>query len=156
MHDLDKSELALLGELQRDARLTVGELAERLAISASPCWRRVKRLEKDGYIQAYRAVLSPERLGYGITAFVSVMMHSHSADDCRRFESEIEAISLVVACHHLSGRYDYLLEVMATDLKSFGDFLREVLQPLPNVKEVNSSFSLRAVKSVRLLPVPII
>jgi Lrp/AsnC family leucine-responsive transcriptional regulator len=154
MHDLDRTELALLAELQVDARLTIGQLAERVALSPSPCWRRVKRLEEAGYIQAYRAVLSCERLGYGVTAFVSVMMSSHSPEACRQFEAQIAAIPRIVACHHLSGRYDYLLEVVATDLKGFGDFMRDVLQPLPGVKEVNSSFSLRSVKNARLLPLP--
>ena len=152
MNDLDKTELALLTQLQGDARLTISQLAERVALSASPCWRRIKRLENDGYVEAYRAVLSPERLGYGITAFVNVMMNSHNPDACRQFEEQIAGIPRVIACNHVSGRYDYLLEIVATDLKAFGDFLREVLQPLPGVKEVNSSFSLKAVKKDRILP----
>lgn len=152
MNNLDKTELALLSELQGDARLTISQLAERVAMSASPCWRRIKRLEDEKYIEAYRAVLSPERLGFGITAFVNVMMNSHNPEACQQFEKQIAAIPRVIACNHVSGRYDYLLEVVATDLNAFGSFLREVLQPLPGVKEVNSSFSLKSVKKDRLLP----
>lgn len=152
MNNLDKTELALLTELQGDARLTINQLAERVAMSASPCWRRIKRLEDERYIEAYRAVLSPERLGFGIIAFVNVMMNSHNSDACRQFEEQIVTIPQVISCNHVSGRYDYLLEVVATDLNAFGNFLREVLQPLPSVKEVNSSFSLKSVKKGRLLP----
>ena len=151
---LDRVDRALLAELQANARLTVAELAERVALTASPCWRRVKRLEDEGYIQGYRAMLSPEALGYGVTAFVSVMMGSHSQQLAREFEARVAAIPEIIACHNVSGRYDFMLEVIAPDLKAFGEFARNVLQALPGVKEIYSSFSLKAVKEVRLLPVP--
>lgn len=150
--DLDRTDLALLRELQADARLTVGELADRVSLSTSPCWRRIKRLEEAGYIQAYRGILSAERLGYGITAFVNIMMESHNPDSCRVFEARLAEIPEVISCHNVSGRYDFLLEVVAEDLKSFGEFARNVLQPMPGVKEMYSSFSLKAVKDTRLLP----
>lgn len=151
---LDRVDRLLLGELQANARLTVAELAERVSLTPSPCWRRVKRLEDEGFIQGYRAQLSASRLGYGVTAFVSVMMGSHSQALAREFEARIAEIPEIIACHHVSGRYDFLLEVIATDLKSFGEFTREVLQALPGVKELYSSFSLKALKDERRLPVP--
>ncbi len=153
-NELDRVDRALLAELQANARLTVAELAERVALTASPCWRRVKRLEDDGYIQGYRAMLSPEAMGYGVTAFVSVMMGSHSQESIRQFEARIAAIPEIIACHNVSGRYDFMLEVISPDLKAFGEFARNVLQALPGVKEIYSSFSLKAVKDARLLPVP--
>jgi Lrp/AsnC family transcriptional regulator, leucine-responsive regulatory protein len=149
---LDATDHQLLSLLQANARLTVAELAEQVSLSASPCWRRVKQLEDMGYIQAYQARLSAEQLGYGVTAFVSVMMGSHGQDVARAFEARLLEIPEIIACHHVSGRYDFLLEVVAADLNAFGDFTRNTLQALPGVKELYSSFSLKAVKSERKLP----
>lgn len=135
---LDRTDCALLGLLQENARLTVAELAERVALTSSPCWRRIRRLEELGLVQAYRAVLSSEKLGYGVTAFVNVMMGDHAKDVVRQFEKRIAEIPEIIACHNVSGRYDFLLEVVAVDLKSFGEFARNELQALPGVKELYS------------------
>lgn len=149
---LDRVDCALLDALQENARLTVAELGERVSLTSSPCWRRIKRLEELGLVQGYRAILSAEKLGYGVTAFVNVMMGDHAQDVLWQFEKRMAEIPEVVSCHHVSGRYDYLLEVVAIDLKSFGEFARNVLQAVPGVKELYSSFSLKAVKDDRILP----
>lgn len=122
-------------------------------MTTSPCWRRVKILEESGVITGYQAILSPKALGYGVTAFVSVMMESHSQDTARAFEQRLLEIPEIIACHNVSGRYDFLLEVLAKDLESFGEFAREVLQTLPAVKEIYSSFSFKSVKPLRQIPV---
>jgi DNA-binding Lrp family transcriptional regulator len=149
---LDRTDRRLLAALQDDARLTVAELAERVALSTSPCWRRVRRLEQAGYIEGYHAHLSAAKLGYGITAFVSVVMGSHTQDVARAFEAAVQDIPQVVACHNVSGEYDFLLEVVATDLAAYGEFARNVLQGLPGVRELHSSFSLMSIKARRRLP----
>ena len=150
---LDRTDKALLAALQSNARLTVAELAERVSLTTSPCWRRVKHLEEQGLITGYQAILSPKELGYGVTAFVSVMMASHSQDMARNFEQCLLDIPEIIACHNVSGRYDFLLEVVAKDLESFGEFTREVLQALPAVKEIYSSFSFKSVKPLRVIPI---
>ena len=150
---LDRIDKALLAALQVNARLTVAELAESVSLTTSPCWRRVKILEESGIITGYQAVLSPKELGYGVTAFVSVMMESHSQEVARCFEQRLLEIPEIIACHNISGRYDFLLEVVAKDLESFGEFAREVLQALPAVKEIYSSFSYKSVKPRRVVPV---
>ncbi|MNF36614.1 Leucine-responsive regulatory protein [compost metagenome] len=150
---LDRTDKALLIALQGNARLTVAELADQVALTTSPCWRRVKLLEESGVITGYQAVLSPKALGYGVTAFVSVMMESHNQEMARTFEQRLLEIPEIVACHNVSGRYDFLLEVVAKDLESFGEFAREVLQTLPAVKEIYSSFSFKSVKPSRVVPV---
>ena len=150
---LDRTDKALLAALQGNARLTVAELAESVSLTTSPCWRRVKILEESGVITGYQAILSSKELGYGVTAFVSVMMASHSQEVARSFEQRLLEIPEIVACHNVSGRYDFLLEVVATDLESFGEFAREVLQTLPAVKEIYSSFSYKSVKPRRVIPV---
>lgn len=151
--DLDRTDKALLAALQGNARLTIAELAEQVALTTSPCWRRVKILEEKAVITGYQAILSPKALGYGVTAFVSVMMESHSQEMARSFEQRLLEIPEIVACHNVSGRYDFLLEVVAKDLESFGEFAREVLQTLPAVKEIYSSFSFKSVKPSRVIPV---
>ena len=150
---LDRTDKALLAALQGNARLTVAELAESVSLTTSPCWRRVKILEESGIITGYQAVLSSKELGYGVTAFVSVMMESHSQEVARNFEQRLLEIPEIIACHNVSGRYDFLLEVVAKDLESFGEFAREVLQALPAVKEIYSSFSYKSVKPRRVVPV---
>lgn len=150
---LDRTDKALLNALQGNARLTVAELADQVALTTSPCWRRVKILEECGVITGYQAILSPKALGYGVTAFVSVMMESHNQEMARTFEQRLLEIPEIVACHNVSGRYDFLLEVVARDLESFGEFAREVLQTLPAVKEIYSSFSFKSVKPSRVIPV---
>lgn len=151
---LDRTDCALLEALQENGRLTVAELGERVSLTSSPCWRRIKRLEELGLVRGYRAILSPEHLGYGVTAFVNVMMGDHAQRVLRQFEQRLSEIPEIISCHHVSGRYDFLLEVVAVDLKSFGEFARNVLQSLPGVKEIYSSFSLSAVKDERILPLP--
>ena len=150
---LDRTDKALLAALQGNARLTVAELAESVSLTTSPCWRRVKILEESGIITGYQAVLSPKELGYGVTAFVSVMMESHSQEVARNFEQRLLEIPEIIACHNVSGGYGFLLEVVAKDLESFGEFAREVLQALPAVKEIYSSFSYKSVKPRRVVPV---
>ena len=150
---LDRTDTALLSALQGNARLTVAELSERVSLTTSPCWRRVKMLEDSGLITGYQAIISPKELGYGVTAFVSLMMASHSRETARSFEQRLLEIPEIVACHNISGRYDFLLEVVAKDLESFGEFTREVLQTLPAVKEIYSSFSFKSVKPLRVIPV---
>lgn len=150
----DRIDAKLLEEVQRDARLTTAELAAHVALSTSPCWRRLKRLESSGVIRGYRAQLSPEALGWGVTAFVHVMMENHSMTLGAQFEEAVQLIPQVVACHNVSGQYDFLLQVVARDLRSFGEFARSTIRTLPGVKEMNSSFSLREVKSGQVLPIP--
>ncbi|MDP9555361.1 UNVERIFIED_ORG: Lrp/AsnC family leucine-responsive transcriptional regulator [Pseudomonas parafulva] len=151
--ELDRIDRALLTALQGNARLTIAELADLVSLTTSPCWRRVKQLEESGYITGYQAVLSPRAMGFGVTAFVSIMMESHTKQTALAFEQQLMAIPQIVACHNISGRYDFLLEVLAADLESFGEFTREVLQRLPGVKEIYSSFSYKAVKEGRSIPV---
>ena len=151
---MDRTDRSILELLQQDARLSIAELAERVSLTSSPCWRRVKALEEAGMIRGYPAELDARRLGYGVTAFVSVMLEHHRADLEERFEKAVIGIPAIVACHVVSGRYDLTLEVVAPDLEAFGELSQKVLRTLPGVKELYTSFSLRTVKGGRQLPVP--
>jgi Lrp/AsnC family leucine-responsive transcriptional regulator len=151
---IDRTDRTLLRLLQADARMSATQLADKVALTTSPCWRRVRRLEQAGYIRGYRADLDPARLGYGVTAFVSVMLERHTPAAGRAFEDAVRAIPQITACHNVSGRYDFLLHVVAADLEAFGRFARETIRALPGVKEMYSSFSLKEVKRSTTLPVP--
>ncbi|MDN0083637.1 Lrp/AsnC family transcriptional regulator [Crenobacter sp. SG2305] len=150
--DLDDTDRALLSLLQQDGRLSNAKLAEQLSLSETPCWRRLKRLEGDGFIQGYQAVLDRQRLGYGVLAFVHVGFGSHTGEAPLRFEEAVQAIPEVLSCHNLTGESDYLLQVVATDLESYGIFIRDVLRQLPGVSSIRSSLSLREVKASSSLP----
>lgn len=149
---VDATDRLILAALQDDARLTSAELAERVHLTHSPCWRRVRRLEERGFIRAYRAELDAARLGYDVTAFVSVNLENHRADLGEAFERAVQGIPQIISCHNVSGRYDFFLEVVARDLEAFGAFARDVIRALPGVKEIYSSFSLRSIKRKRRLP----
>jgi Lrp/AsnC family transcriptional regulator, leucine-responsive regulatory protein len=149
---LDRIDVRLLRMLQADARLSTTELADRVSLTTAPTWRRVKRLEDNGYVLGYCARLNAARLGYGVTAFVSVMLERHTPAAGRAFEDQVRAIPQILECHNVSGRYDFLLRVVAADLESFGRFARDTIRALPGVKEMYSSFSLNEVKHESGIP----
>jgi DNA-binding Lrp family transcriptional regulator len=150
---LDAIDRKLLSALQIDGRATVGELAELVSLSQSPCWRRVKQLEESGLIEGYHARLSRRKLGYGVTGFVQLQMENHTPQAAESFEREVVALPQVLSCHNLSGRYDYLLEVVGVDLESFAEFVRTRIRALPGVREISTSFSLKEVKGSVALPI---
>lgn len=151
---LDRIDLLLLAELQRDGRVPNAELAERVHLSASACLRRVQRLERDGVIAGYRAELDPERLGLGLHAFVRVQLRQHDPQTVEAFARSVNEWDEVVACNALTGDMDYLLQVMVRDLDHFSRFLLDRLLGQSGVEDVNSSFVLRTVKPMRGLPLP--
>jgi Lrp/AsnC family leucine-responsive transcriptional regulator len=150
--ELDKIDRAILAVVQRDGRVSNARLAESVGLSETPCARRLKRLEADGYIEAYRGVLSRTALGFGVVAFVQVRFAIHDRALSDRFEREIQAIARIVSCHNVSGTADYLLQVVAYDLDDYGIFMRDVLRVLPGVTAVESMLSLREVKKHTGLP----
>lgn len=150
--ELDRTDLLLLAELQRNGRLTNADLAERIHLSASACLRRVQRLERDGVIAGYRADVSAERLGLGLQAFVRVQLKHHDSAAVAGFAALVNGWEEVIACHALTGDMDYLLQVVVRDLEHFSRFLLDRLLNQPAVDDVNSSFVLRTVKADRGLP----
>ena len=152
METLDKYDLAILGALQRDARLTNAELAQRVGLSAAPCWRRVRALEEAGFIRGYRAEIDRHKIGLGVLAFVRLDAERSTGDLTRAMEQAIAKIPEVVSCHYISGTGTFELQVVARDLDSFSQFARGVLLNLPNVKDMHTSFSLGEVKTGGALP----
>lgn len=151
--DLDRTDLRILRELQRDGRLSVVALADKIALSATACQRRVKKLEDSGVIERYAAVLSAAALGQTVEAFVRVAIERQSKDASKAFQDAIRSRPEVRACYVMTGDQDYLLHVQAADLQAFAEFSMKVLIGLPGVRDVRSSLVLEAVKRDEGLPV---
>ena len=149
---LDKFDIAILNELQNDARLTNAELAQRVGLSAAPCWRRVRALEQAGYILAYRAELDRHKIGLDVLAFVRLDAAQNSGKALRELENAIREIPEVTSCHYISGTGTFELQVVSRDLNTFSDLARKVLINLPNVQDLHTSFSLGEVKASSALP----
>ena len=149
---LDRYDLAILRQLQSDARLSNTELAARIGLSAAPTWRRVRWLEQEGYITGYRAEIDRRKVGLGVLAFVRVDAERNNAEATRVLEDTIRGLPEVVACHYISGAGTFELQVMATDLDAFSRWSMETLFKLPNVKDLHTSFSLGEVKAGGVLP----
>ncbi|MBC5763605.1 Lrp/AsnC family transcriptional regulator [Ramlibacter albus] len=150
--DLDKFDIAILKELQADARLTNAELAQRVGLSAAPCWRRVRALEESGYIKGYRAEIDRHKIGLGVLAFVRLDADKNTGERTREMEEAIRKIPEIVSCHYISGAGTFELQVVARDLEAFSVLARKVLINLPNVKDLHTSFSLGEVKASSELP----
>ena len=152
METLDKFDLAILQELQTDGRLSNSELANRVGLSAAPCWRRVRALEDNGFINGYRAEINRHKIGLGVLAFVRLDADRNTGDVLAKLEEALRTIPEVVSCHYISGTGTFELQVVSQDLNSFSQFAREVLINLPNVKDLHTSFSLGEVKASSALP----
>lgn len=150
---LDAADRRILRALQRDGRLPIVALAEQVGLSATPCQRRVRRLEEEGVIQGYGARLDPARLGLPLQAFVQVALVSHAEDVVERFHAALAQRPEVLAAYTMSGDMDYLLHVLAPDMDAFGEFATRALLRLPGVKETRSSFVLATLKPPREVPV---
>ena len=153
---LDEIDLKILHDLQTDGRMTNVELARRVGISAPPCLRRVRALEESGYIRGYHADLAPTTLGYNVTVFAQVGLHSQAEPDLVAFETLINGWPEVRECHMLAGETDFLLKIVAADWETYQSFVTEKLTAAPNVANVKSALTIRASKQVPGVPVLVV
>ena len=149
---LDVIDHRIVAALQADGRLTNADLAQRVGLSASPCLRRVNRLEREGYIEGYRAMLRRDQIGLGLTVFVGVKIAGHANEMATGFEQAVVGLPEVVACHMISGDTDYLLEVVVPDLDCYRRFLIGKLLELAMVHEVRSNIAIETLKAGGSLP----
>lgn len=152
-NELDAGDLRILGVLQAEGRLTNQELADKVGMSTSPCWRRVRRLEESGVIKGYQAVLDRRSVGLGVLAFIRVGIDSHSEAEARRFEKDVLKLDEVVACYSIAGDADFLLQVVARDLDAYAEFAMTVVRRLPRIKEMQTTFVLKEIKPMQGLPI---
>jgi Lrp/AsnC family transcriptional regulator, leucine-responsive regulatory protein len=149
---LDAIDRSIIAALQADGRLSNVALAELVGLSPSPCLRRVQRLEREGYIGAYRAVLQRRGVGLGVTVFLGVKIDGHADERADRLKEAFIAMPEVVACHMVSGEADYLLEVVVPDLEEYQRFLLDRLLAHAIIKEVRSNIALETIKEAAPLP----
>src|SRR5271165_2098107 len=150
--ELDAIDRRIVMELQGNARQSNVELADKVGLSPSPCLRRVKRLERDGYINGYQASLGRGRVGLGFSVFLGVKISAHANEEAQRFEKAVVEMPEVVACHLISGEADYLLEVVVPELEDYQRFLVGKLLNLPIVREVRSNIAIQTLKAGSPLP----
>jgi Lrp/AsnC family leucine-responsive transcriptional regulator len=149
---LDRYDIAILGVLQRDARISNADLAAAIGLSAAPTWRRVRRLEELGVITGYRAEIDRRKIGLGVLAFVRVDCERDNAEAMRALKAAIRDLPEVVACHYISGAGTFELQVLVTDLDAYSRWTMDTLFKLPNVKDLHTSFSLGEIKASAALP----
>jgi DNA-binding Lrp family transcriptional regulator len=151
---LDRIDRKILRDLQADGRMTNVDLAERVGISAPPCLRRVRALEKAGFIRGYHADVNPDALGYGVIVFAQVGLASQSDADLRAFEEQVNEWPEVRECNLLTGDIDYLLKVVARDWEDYQKFLTTRLTAARNVSHVRSALVMRTTKDLPGVPIP--
>ena len=150
---LDRIDILILRELQKDAKLTTKELAAKVNLSPSPTFERQKRLEREGYIQRYIAVVDPIKVGNGIMVLCNVRLKHHSKEFSRQFTSVIAGIDEVVECFNTSGEYDYMLKIYAKDMRHYQDFILGTLGDLDCIGSLHSIFVLGEVKNTLSVPI---
>ena len=153
---LDGFDLRLLDLLQEDGQLSVQQLADRVGLSPSQCSRRRARLEQLGVIAGYNARLDPQRLGFGVTAFVQVTLARHSPDNAQHFRGLVERTGAIQQAYAVTGDADYLLKVAVRDLQGLGALVNDVLLPHGSVAHVRSMVSLERLKDTDCLPLDVI
>ncbi|HCY99241.1 MAG: AsnC family transcriptional regulator [Rhodobacterales bacterium RIFCSPHIGHO2_02_FULL_62_130] len=151
--DLDATDRRILGVLQKDGRITNADLSERVNLSPSACHRRVQRLEEDGFIASYVALLDTRKMGRPTTVFVEITLQSQAEDLLDAFEREVARVPDILECHLMAGTADYLIKIMAQDTEDFARIHRQHLSRLPGVRQMQSSFALRTVVKTTALAV---
>ncbi|NUB44733.1 Lrp/AsnC family transcriptional regulator [Fertoebacter nigrum] len=151
--DLDATDRRILTVLQKEGRITNQELSERVNLSPSACHRRVQRLEEEGFIAGYVALLNARRLGRPTTVFVEITLSGQADEVLEAFEREVARVPDILECHLMAGTADYLLKVVAQDTEDFARIHRQYLARLPGVAQMHSSFALRTVFKTTAVPV---
>lgn len=149
---LDQTQLRILSQLQKDSTLSTQALADKVGMSPSPCWRRVKEMEEAGLIRGYVALVDRQKLGLGTCVWVRVKLKQHSADVLDRFEQVVKGCDEVVECYELLGETDCLLKLYLPSLEAFSSFMHNFLLKIPEIDVTHSSVALREIKNETALP----
>ena len=149
---MDAIDRKILAVLQDDASLSVAEIGTRVGLSSTPCWKRIQRLEADGVIQKRVAVIDQDKLGLGVTVFVSVETEDHSEDWLRKFAEMVGAMPEVLEFYRMAGDVDYMLRVVVPDIAGYDGFYKKLIAAVP-LKNVTSRFAMEKIKSTTALPI---
>ena len=151
--DLPATDLQILGLLQRDASMTAAEIAERVNLSPSPCWRRINRLEQEGYIDRRVVLLNGEKLGLDLVVFSRVSLARNDEEALVSFEDRVRRFPEVVECYTVTGSADYFLKIVTRDIKHYDRFLRRQLLQIPEVGDISSNVAVTQIKYTTELPI---
>jgi len=151
MRQLDRTDRRILAIMQEDSSLSVAEVAARVGLSQTPCWRRIQRLRADGVITGTVSLVNPEAVGLGLTVFMAIEALDHSPDWLDRFTAAVSTMPEVLEVHRMAGDIDYLLRVAVADMAAFDAFYRELINAVP-LKNVSSHFAMERVKSTTAYP----
>ena len=152
MRQLDRTDRKILAILQEDASLAIAEVASRVGLSQTPCWRRIQRLQADGVIERTVALVKPEAVGLGLTVFIAIEARDHSPEWLANFTSVVSTMPEVLDVHRMAGDIDYLLRVAVADMAAFDAFYRDLIREIP-LKNVSSHFAMERVKATTAYPV---
>ena len=152
MVELDNFDKKLLQALQKNADHSMNELGEKIGLSHTPCWRRIKRLEEAGIIKSRVAIVDPDKVGLGVTVHAYIIIKSHDERSLNAFERAVLNVSEIVECYSTSGEKDYVLRIVVKNVAHYEKLLKQTLVHLPNVASVNSTFALKQVKYSTSLP----
>lgn len=150
---LDAADRSILRLLQEDAFLTTKEIAQRVNMSVTPVFERIKRLEREGYVLRYAALLDRHKVQLPLLVFCDVSLREHNRNYLLRFEQEVTELPEVIECHHIAGAFDYLLKVVARDMDDYQRFVKEKLAALENIGRVQSHFVMSEIKQLAILPI---
>lgn len=149
---LSATDQSILQLLQRDASLSTGEIAEQVGLSQSPCWRRIRRLEEAGVIERRVALLDHKTLGMEVVAFVTVKLSEHGRQNLEDFEHRVSGLDEVLECFTVTGDVDYILKIVAKDIRHFESFLRNQLMTMTMIRETHSAIAVTEIKDTTELP----
>ena len=149
---LDETDILILRELQDDGHLTIKELSQRVHLSVSPVYERVRRLEREGFIKRYVAVLDPEKLDCGFLAFCYLKMKQHSHENAVQIMERVQNIPEIAECYNISGDFDFLLKIYVRNMKQYQEFVMRILGDIPAIGSLNSSFVLGGGKNSHRVP----
>jgi Lrp/AsnC family transcriptional regulator len=155
MNELDRFDYAILGALQVDGTLSIADLAQKVGLSSTPCWKRLKRLEEEGYIDRRVAIVNRRKAGLPVTVFVSVRTSQHDEKWLAKFAAAVEALPEVQEFHRMSGDVDYLLKVVTTDIEGYDRFYKKLIKAA-HLTGVSSAFSMEQIKYTTALPLHVV
>ena len=144
---MDTLDRQILHALQKDARVKNADLARQLGVAPSTMLERVRRLEERGYLRGFKAVINPEKLGLGVQALISVSLGQHSTKTIRPFEQAVKSIPNIMVCYHVTGRFDYMLHIVAKNLKELGILVKEKIAALPGVGKTETFLVFSEIKN---------
>lgn len=149
---LSQTDIQILDTLQQDGTLTTQQIADKINLSQSPCWRRIHRLETEGVIQKKVVLLDREKLGMEVVAFATINLSHHGRGNLEEFEQEVETLPEVLECYTMAGTWDYMLKIVVKDIRHYEKFVREKLTRLSNIGELHSHIAVTEIKNSTVLP----